>query len=74
MQTSTARFVVIAVLVSAAAFALYHDPAGAGSVAWSAMTFYFLAGLFFGGVYVWRGFDIVVAVHALYDIVVLTLL
>ena len=33
--------------------------------------FFLLAGLYFGGVYVWRGFGIVVAVHAIYDLVAL---
>ncbi len=65
---------LIAVGVSALAFAIYHDPAGQASADLAAMVFYFLAGLFFGGLYVWRGFGIVVAVHAIYDIAVLTLL
>lgn len=64
----------VAVVVSALAFALYHDPVGPGGVEWAALLFFFLAGLFFGGIYLWRGFGIVVVVHALYDIAVLTLL
>lgn len=62
----------IAVVGSALAFALYHDVylAGAG-VDWTRLIFYFLAGVYFGVVYLWRGFGIVVAAHALYDVVVL---
>lgn len=56
----------IAVLVSAAAFCWYHLPPHA-----QAALFYLVAGLYFGAVYVTRGFGIVVGVHAFYDIVVL---
>lgn len=65
----------IAIGVAALAFALYHDvrsPAG-GLDAWR-LIFFFSAGVFFGGIYVWRGFGIVVATHALYDLAVLVLL
>lgn len=58
----------IAVCVSAAAFSWYHAP---GSP--SAAIFYFLAGVYFGGVYVIRGFGIVVGTHALYDIITFSL-
>ena len=53
----------IAVAVSAAAFAWYHP-----LKAQSDTIFYLLAGLYFGTIYVSRGFGIVVAVHAFYDI------
>ena len=65
----------IAVVVSAAAFTAYHplrDAAGAFSI--PRMTFYLLAGLYFGAVYVLRGFGIVVGVHAFYDIMVVSML
>lgn len=60
---------VAAVVISAVAFGIYH-PLGLpdGSISWSRATFFVLAGLYFGLVYVLRGFGIVVAVHALYDI------
>lgn len=57
---------VTAITLAALAFALYHQDA-------SGFAFYLLAGLYFGGVYVWRGFGIVVAVHAIYDLVALLL-
>lgn len=57
----------IALVVSSIAFALYHrDPALGLSM--QKFVFYFLAGLYFGVIYLIRGFGIVVAVHAFYDI------
>lgn len=64
---------VAAVAGTALAFALYHVNPGAG-VDWVVFVFHFLAGLYLGWMYVWRGFGIVVATHALYDVVVLVLL
>jgi len=62
----------IAVVVSAAAFTWYHPLAGAnGNMALDKTAFYFLGGLYFGGIYAARGFGIVVGVHALYDVVTL---
>jgi membrane protease YdiL (CAAX protease family) len=58
---------VVAIVLSALLFAVYHaDPAG--------LPFYLMAGLYFGAIYVWRGFGIAVATHALYDLVALLLL
>ena len=57
---------VTAIAIAALAFALYHQDS-------SGFAFYLLAGLYFGGVYVWRGFGIVVAVHAIYDLAALLL-
>ena len=65
----------IAVVVSAAAFTAYHplnDDAGVLSL--RRVGFYFLAGLYFGVVYVVRGFGIVVATHAFYDVLVVSML
>lgn len=56
----------VGVAVSAAAFALYHQPADG----WK-MIFYFVMGVYFGVLFLIRGFGIVVAVHALYDVLVL---
>jgi membrane protease YdiL (CAAX protease family) len=58
---------VVAIVISALLFAFYHaDPAG--------LPFYFMAGLYFGAIYVWRGFGVAVATHAIYDLVALLLL
>ena len=65
---------IVAVIVSALAFTLYHDistPSGGVNIPLAA--FLLCAGLYFGMVYIWRGFGIVVGVHALYDVVALVL-
>jgi membrane protease YdiL (CAAX protease family) len=65
----------IAIVVSAAAFTWYHplqDETGTFSM--RKLMFYFIAGLYFGCLFVFRGFGIVVGVHALYDIIMVTLL
>ena len=64
------------VLISALAFALYHfEPlwdwgAFVASFRASHFAFYILAGVYFAAIYVMRGFGIVAATHALYDIMV----
>jgi membrane protease YdiL (CAAX protease family) len=65
---------VLAVIASAIAFTIYHDistPAGGLNLPLAA--FLLCAGLYFGLVYIWRGFGIVVGVHALYDVIALVL-
>lgn len=65
---------IAAVVVAALAFALYHDlSTPTGGVNIPLAIFLMAAGLYFGLLYIWRGFGIVVAVHALYDIVALVL-
>lgn len=63
---------IIAVVLSAAAFALYHD-LGAVSTpgALRRMAFLFVGGLYFGILFLWRGFGIAVGVHMAYDALVL---
>jgi hypothetical protein len=62
--------VTVAVVISAVAFTWYHPLRDAtGVLSPTRATFYFLAGIYFGLVYVGRGFGIVVATHALYDII-----
>lgn len=66
---------VLSVVIPAVAFALYHQlPSGGGVELWSAAGFYFISGLFFGALYLTRGFGIVVATHALYDILALVVI
>ncbi|MEC9372352.1 MAG: CPBP family glutamic-type intramembrane protease [Planctomycetota bacterium] len=65
---------VVAVVLAAAAFALYHDVAlDPGSVDFPRLAFYFAAGIYFGVIFALRGFGVVVAVHVIYDLVVLLL-
>jgi hypothetical protein len=62
----------IAVGVSAVLFTEYHPLLGVdGSRAMGRVVFYLMAGLFFGVLFVSRGFGVVVAVHAFYDIVIM---
>ena len=66
---------IVAILVSAAVFTWYHPLANAaGTLSPQRVAFFFAAGVYFGAVFVVRGFGIVVAVHALYDLVVAVLL
>jgi hypothetical protein len=67
--------IALSILVSAAAFAVYHDVVlpGGNLDTIRAVSLMF-AGAYFGLVYTMRGFGIVVAVHALYDVLVLVLL
>ncbi len=59
----------ITVGVTSLAFAYYHFN-DANPFHFGLMLFYTAAGVYFAGIYVLRGFGIVVAVHALYDILV----
>jgi membrane protease YdiL (CAAX protease family) len=64
---------ILAVGISAAAFAAYHDvmgPSGVDPVKAVSMT---AAGIYFGAVFVLRGFGIAVGVHIMYDVCVLVL-
>jgi membrane protease YdiL (CAAX protease family) len=73
LQLSSAR--VGAVGLSALLFALYHDLSGPGATIDPArLLLFLLAGLFFGGLFLWRGFGVVVGVHAVYDIVALLII
>ena len=65
-----------AIALSAVLFALYHPfdthlPWGWDSADWGRFAFYTLAGLYFAAIYVYRGFGIVAATHALYDVMVI---
>jgi hypothetical protein len=68
-KLKTATGAMIAVALSAVAFAWYHPLSGFADA-----FFFFVAGLYFGTIYVVRGFGIVVGVHAFYDVIVVTLM
>lgn len=73
LEEGLSRFIAIA--ASALAFAFYHRVVMAdGSIQWTPLIFYTAAGIYFASLYLYRGFGIVVATHALYDVVVLVLL
>lgn len=65
----------IAVVGTAVAFALYHDPRlPSGSPDIHRLVFITIAGAYLGNVYVLRGFGVVVGAHAIYDAMVLVFL
>lgn len=64
---------VAAVIVAAGLFALYHPVIGDGTIAMREATTLFLAGLWWGTLFVVRGFGIAVGSHAAYDALVLML-
>lgn len=65
----------IAVLLSAAAFSVYHDVTITnGHPDYFRALLLMCAGTYFGTVYLARGFGIVVALHALYDVFVLVVI
>ncbi len=73
-QASGVGFVVGAV-ISSISFALYHNiDMPTGGVHLGLLSFYAIAGLYFSGLFVWRGFGIAALCHALYDVIVLVLL
>jgi len=71
----------LTVVLSALAFALYHfqlsgvgDVLGWGMPEWSRFAFYMLAGIYLAAVYMLRGFGLAAGAHAVYDILLVTLL
>jgi hypothetical protein len=66
-----ARGLALAALLSAVLFSLAHHVGPQGE-AFDAQVFFFrtLAGLYFGGLYLFRGFGIAVGAHAGYDVLV----
>jgi membrane protease YdiL (CAAX protease family) len=57
---------ILSIFGAAIAFAAYHDDP-------SNFVFYAVAGVYFGALFIFRGFGIAVAVHAIYDLVALLL-
>lgn len=62
----------VAIVLCAMAFAVYHGPQLPAQ--WAEFVFMLLAGIYFGTIFVMRGFGIVVATHAIYDVLVLVVL
>ncbi len=64
--------ITVSVLLAAVAFAVYHPLRDAtGAIDWPKAVAYLVIGAYFGAVFAFRGFGIVVGVHAAYDIAVL---
>jgi len=63
---------IAAAIVSATAFAAYHNITGQdGRIDLHLAIFFWVAGLYFAALFITRGFGIAVATHALYDMVAL---
>lgn len=66
--------IALAIVVSAVAFTLYHPLRDAqGALDWARVVAYLVIGGYFGTVFAFRGFGVVVGTHASYDIAVLLL-
>lgn len=64
----------LAAILASAAFATYHDIWTPGGVNWGLAAYCMVAGLYLSGVFIFRGFGLAVAVHALYDVVALVVI
>lgn len=61
---------IIAVVLTALAFAFYHDATvQAGVINWPILVVYTFAGLFFGALFIGRGFGVVVGAHLVYNLI-----
>lgn len=66
------RAMLATLLITSVAFSLYHY-LGHETPHWRSFVFRTLAGLFFGAVYLWRGFGVAAGAHAAYDVLVFSL-
>ena len=64
----------IGIVISAIAFALYHDFPDFNTLGGVSLLFFGIAGVYLGLIYVNRGFGIAAGTHAAYDVVATTLL
>jgi len=75
MRLPSSTAYVVAAVLSALAFALYHDVRlPTGGVDLRLLGFLAIAGLYFAFLFVLRGFGVVVGTHALYDVMALIVL
>lgn len=75
LKISESTTYVIAAVVSAIAFTLYHNiqhPTGGADL--RLLVIYMIAGLYFAVLFILRGFGVTVATHACYDVIALSLL
>ncbi len=68
LRIKHAAGMTIAVILTAVAFTMYHDPS---TLAPTAVTFYAVSGLYLGGLFAMRGLAPAVLAHAVYNIVAL---
>jgi membrane protease YdiL (CAAX protease family) len=76
------RAVPLMVVISAILFSLYHyhipyfpwlSYTGSETFEWQSFTFRILAGIYFGLIFMWRGFGLTAGAHASYDISIVVL-
>ena len=67
LKMEKVRSFLLMVLVSSVAFSLYHY-LGSERFEWRSFAFRTLAGIYFGFIFLWRGFGITAGTHAAYDI------
>jgi hypothetical protein len=79
LQVSKARALPLMVVISAVTFSLYHYQfplahyTGSEPFAWSSFIFRSLAGIYFGMIFLWRGFGLTAGSHAFYDVIIVLL-
>ena len=64
-------WIPLGLVVTSVAFAALHGVPGARGVGWERSLFYFSAGVYFGVLYIVRGFGVAVGAHTIYDIIAL---
>jgi hypothetical protein len=69
MELKLPTAIPIMIVISAVLFSLYHYM-GAEEFAWNTFFFRTAAGIYFAGIFIFRGFGIVVGCHAIYDLIV----
>lgn len=71
LRLSSGIGAMLALVLSSLAFAFYHDVWAGGGLDLARVSFFALSGLFFGGIYLARGFGVVVGLHVMYDVLAL---
>ncbi len=69
MELKLPTAIPLMILISAVMFSLYHYM-GDENFAWNTFFFRTAAGIYFAGIFIYRGFGIVVGCHAIYDLIV----
>jgi hypothetical protein len=72
LQVPKTKALPVMVILSAIGFSLYHYW-GAETFEWPSFVFRTLAGIYFGLIFLWRGFGLTAGAHASYDIVIVLL-
>lgn len=68
LERHEGRSMVAIIVITGVMFSAYHY-LGAEAFSWPSFTFRTAAGMYLGGIYVYRGLGITVGTHALYDII-----